>query len=88
MCSSMDKFYAEMAQADKLLHIQYSAVIFVFLSVICSLPIALVLTFFIGLLKEVWDKYYGSGFCFYDMAANLLGMAFVYPGIVMVKSFF
>lgn len=28
----------------------------------------------VGLLKEVWDHFYGSGFCWFDMAANLLGM--------------
>ena len=27
----------------------------------------------IGLLKEVWDHFYGSGFCFFDLAGNTLG---------------
>ncbi|HIM07619.1 MAG TPA: hypothetical protein EYG49_03650 [Gammaproteobacteria bacterium] len=31
------------------------------------------LTFFVGVSKETWDKYYGSGFCWYDMLANLYG---------------
>lgn len=27
----------------------------------------------IGLAKEFWDARYGSGFCWFDMAGNLLG---------------
>jgi len=29
----------------------------------------------IGLGKELWDHRYGSGFCWFDMLANGLGMA-------------
>ena len=28
----------------------------------------------VGLFKEIWDHYYGSGFCWYDMLANGLGI--------------
>ena len=32
------------------------------------------LALFIGTLKECWDQRYGSGFCWYDMLANILGI--------------
>ena len=49
-----------------------------FLLTLVSLPslgviLATLLTFTVGLSKEIWDKYYGSGFCWYDMLANFLG---------------
>ena len=34
----------------------------------------IVITLVIGFLKEIWDIYYGSGFCWFDMTANLLGI--------------
>jgi len=88
MSCRLNTFYDEMGQMDKLLHIQYSAAILLCLSLFFPLTVALVLTFLIGLGKEIWDRYYGSGFCFYDMAANLIGIAFVMPSILMVKNFF
>lgn len=33
-----------------------------------------VITFAIGIIKEIWDKKYGSGFCWYDVLANTVGM--------------
>lgn len=39
-----------------------------------SLVAAATLTLLIGLGKEVWDHFYGSGFCWFDMVANLAGM--------------
>ena len=35
---------------------------------------AVVITLVIGFLKEIWDIYYGSGFCWFDMIANILGI--------------
>ena len=32
------------------------------------------LALLIGTLKECWDQRYGSGFCWYDMLANILGI--------------
>ena len=40
------------------------------LSLLQSISLALL----IGVLKECWDQYYGSGFCWYDMLANTLGI--------------
>ncbi len=38
-----------------------------------SLIISMILVMSIGLAKEIWDHYYGSGFCWFDMQANVLG---------------
>lgn len=46
-----------------------------------SLVTAALVTLMIGLGKEVWDHFYGSGFCWFDMVANLAG---VMGGVVLV----
>ena len=38
-----------------------------------KLSSAMLATMLVGLAKEVWDRVYGSGFCWFDMLANLLG---------------
>jgi len=38
----------------------------------------------IGLAKELWDRRYGTGFCWYDMLANALGMA---TGLILLIPF-
>ena len=40
---------------------------------VLSPVLAFGVVFLLGLAKEWWDKYYGSGFCFYDMTGNLIG---------------
>ena len=60
-------------QDDKQKHIYIC-----FLLAIATLPylgvwFSALLTLSIGLSKECWDKYYGSGFCWYDMLANAAG---------------
>ena len=40
-----------------------------------SVGLSIILTLLIGTLKECWDQRYGSGFCWYDMLANTLGIA-------------
>jgi len=39
-----------------------------------SAGLSIILILLIGTLKECWDQRYGSGFCWYDMLANTLGM--------------
>ena len=46
---------------------------------------AFVVVFLIGLAKEFWDELYGSGFCFYDVAANLLGSFTALAGALAVR---
>jgi len=64
----------KMAEPDKILHIQYSAGIMLVSAVLLPIVYAFIFTFVVGLLKECWDHYYGSGFCLYDMLANMIGI--------------
>ncbi len=61
-------------QKDKQKHLWYSFFILLATSFVLPLLAAVLLTFVAGVMKEVWDHYCGSGFCWYDMAANAVGM--------------
>ena len=61
-------------ERDKQQHLALSyGLVVVFFFITTSLPAAATCTLALGLCKEVWDKYYGSGFCWYDMLANAVG---------------
>lgn len=64
----------ELRREDRLQHIKWS--FWLLIAALCLLPApaALLTVFLIGLVKEVWDARYGSGFCMYDMLGNGLGM--------------
>jgi len=65
---------SKLAEQDKLKHFWVCFCLqFLFLP---WLPVTLSITLalLIGLLKECWDQRYGSGFCWYDMLANVLGI--------------
>ena len=66
---------AKMREADKRKHIAWS--FWLILLALAFMPIvsAFILVFLIGLAKECWDHFFGSGFCFYDMTGNFLGSA-------------
>ncbi|PCM45253.1 hypothetical protein [Marinobacter sp. ANT_B65] len=78
----MVTFWQRLRERDKQQHFFVSSVL-----VLCSapfgLPVALAGTFAIGLGKEVWDRFYGSGFCWYDMLANTLG-ALAGAGVILL----
>ena len=61
-------------ERDKQQHLALSyGLVVMFFFITTSLPAAATCTLALGLCKEVWDKYYGSGFCWYDMLANAAG---------------
>jgi hypothetical protein len=62
-------------EEDKVKHILWSFWLTVFSLVFLPIRAAFILVFFIGLTKEIWDHYFGSGFCFYDMFANFVGIS-------------
>jgi hypothetical protein len=62
------------SEPDKILHIKYSAVIMLVSYMLLPMMLALIFTFLVGLLKECWDHYYGTGFCLHDMLANIVGI--------------
>lgn len=61
-------------EKDKQQHFAVSFFLFIFICFFVNIGYALLLTFIVGLLKEVWDEFYGSGFCLWDMVANFLGI--------------
>jgi hypothetical protein len=63
----------KLREEDKIKHIYWSFVLLLFSLVFVTLPEALVLVMLIGLAKEIWDEYFGSGFCMFDITSNLLG---------------
>ncbi|MFT5578411.1 MAG: hypothetical protein ACI9WS_001165 [Paraglaciecola psychrophila] len=72
-------------EEDKRKHSIYSFFILVMLSAVFGLTVSVVLTALIGLGKEIWDHYYGSGFCWRDMAANGIGIT---AGLIVAATLF
>lgn len=64
-----------LVEEDKIKHMAWSFWLLMAGMFFMPPTIALLVVFLIGLGKEVWDKYYGSGFCYYDMLGNFIGMA-------------
>jgi hypothetical protein len=66
---------AKLREEDKIKHMVWSFWLTAATGLIMPLALAVCTVFLIGLLKECWDYRYGSGFCFFDMAGNFMGMA-------------
>lgn len=65
---------AKLKEEDKGKHMTWSFVLtLTALSVMPALS-AVVIVLLIGLAKECWDFRFGSGFCMFDMAGNLIGI--------------
>lgn len=62
-----------MREEDKRQHMVWSFWLTFGALVVVKAPAAFAAVMLIGLLKECWDACYGSGFCFFDMFANLIG---------------
>ena len=84
--SFLPRLEALLAQPDKQQHILCSFVIYVLAYALLSVSVALILTLFIGLLKEVWDKYYGSGFCYFDLLSNCIGVGLAMPAVYLIQA--
>ena len=65
---------AKLHEEDKRKHVAWSFWLLLLAGSFLSPWQAFVLVFLIGLGKECWDRFYGSGFCFYDMIGNMLGI--------------
>ncbi len=61
-------------QRDKQQHLKICLGLGLFFLPAIGLLYSIILVSLIGLLKEVHDHYYGSGFCWYDIQANMLGL--------------
>jgi hypothetical protein len=74
------------SQPDKRQHVACSFVIYIALSVIAPVTVALALTLLVGLVKEVWDKYFGTGFCYYDLLSNCVGVGLAVPFGLLINA--
>ena len=63
----------KLREEDKIKHIYWSFLLLLFALVFVPMHQALVMVLALGLVKEVWDEYYGSGFCLFDNTGNILG---------------
>ena len=63
----------KLKEKDKIQHMTWSFGLL--LGALFFMPpvIAFAAVLLIGLVKEFWDLRYGSGFCLYDMAGNVIG---------------
>lgn len=71
-------------EEDKQQHFLYSLVILLVSYSVLSLVWSLVVTLMVGLGKEIWDHYYGSGFCWWDLLANAVGIV---VGLLLITGF-
>jgi hypothetical protein len=78
MIESLSRFVravpARMREEDKRKHVAWSFWLILAALVFMPAAQAFVLVFLIGLAKEFWDHFYGSGFCLFDMLGNALGI--------------
>jgi hypothetical protein len=64
----------KLSAADKHLHLVCSAALFLALNTLMATSDALYVTAIIGVIKEMYDHFFGSGLCLYDLLANAIGM--------------
>jgi hypothetical protein len=69
------KTQACLLERDKQLHMRWSFWMTLAANVLWPPLWAIAAVFALGLTKEFWDHRYGSGFCFIDIACNLIGIA-------------
>jgi hypothetical protein len=67
---------AKLQEEDKRLHIAWSFWLSLTARILWPAPWAFFAVFLLGLAKECWDSRYGSGFCLFDICANIIGSTF------------
>lgn len=63
----------KLREEDKRLHMIWSFWLLLAAQFLWPAPWAFAVVFLIGFAKECWDSRFGSGFCFFDMFANIVG---------------
>jgi|TARA_B110001469_G_C9647911_1_gene328725 hypothetical protein len=61
-------------ERDKQQHLKVCFGLGLFFLPVIGLFNSIISIFLIGLIKELYDHYYGSGFCWYDMQSNMVGL--------------
>jgi hypothetical protein len=59
---------------DKVQHFLVCFLLTYLFNCLFSLIISSLIVLVIGILKEIYDKYFGSGFCWKDLLADILGI--------------
>ncbi|PSL14123.1 hypothetical protein CLV44_10959 [Marinobacterium halophilum] len=72
-------------EEDKRQHFGYSFVLMLLAAPWFSLWAAVVVVLVIGLFKEIWDHYWGTGFCWIDMTANVFGILVATPCVWLIS---
>lgn len=72
------KIWSRMVEEDKAQHIIFAYMAVVGLQFLVPSGQAVLVVLLIGLLKEFWDLWMGTGFCWYDVLANTLGAVFAF----------
>lgn len=77
MTNTLHRFFVELPvklrEEDKRLHMLWSFWLTIATCILWPVAWAFAAVFLLGLAKECWDSRFGSGFCFFDMFANILG---------------
>ncbi len=84
--NGLNKLLQFTLQEDKHLHFQWSFWMMIFASVIWPETWAIFFVMVIGLLKEIWDEKFGSGFCILDLVANAAGCLAAFSLIRIVST--
>lgn len=70
------QFLTRLREEDKRLHMAWSFWIMLAARMLWPSPWAFAAVLLLGFGKELWDKRFGSGFCYFDILANILGCTF------------
>jgi len=74
-----------MQQEDKAQHIICAFMVVLMLAQLTTILLAGTAVFVAGLLKEAWDATRGTGFCWYDVLANSLGIVFAASLLALLR---
>jgi hypothetical protein len=67
------KIIKKLREEDKVKHMMWSFWLTLTALLFSSPLVSFIVVFILGVLKEWWDSIFGSGFCFYDIAGNIIG---------------
>ena len=76
-----------LSQHDKRQHIAFSFSLYILALGLMPAGIALLIVIIIGVIKEIWDEFYVTGFCWVDLISNCIGIVLAMPLGIFIKEF-
>lgn len=73
LCHFFIRLPGKLREEDKGLHMSWSFWLMLAARLLWPAPWAFAAVLLLGLAKECWDSRFGSGFCLFDIFANVLG---------------